>query len=209
MEKIVHKHVFNFFKDNNVITPLQSGFVPGDSTTNQFLDIYNTFCKALDEGKEARAVFCDVSKAFDRVWHKGLLFKLNSVGINGTLLQWFTDYLKDRKQHVVLPGVSSDWCFIKAGVPQGSILGPLLFLVFINDIVEEINSSIRFFSYDTSLNIINDDPLDAAIKLIADLSRIDVWASMWLVTFNSSKSESLIFSRKVNKPYHPPIYMNY
>ena len=127
MEKNVHKHVFNFFKDNNVITTLQSGFVPGDSTTNQLLDIYNTFCKALDEGKEVRAVFCDVSKTFDRVWHKGLLFKLNSVGINGTLLQWFTDYLKDRKQRVVLPGVSSDWCFIKAGVPQGSILGPLLF----------------------------------------------------------------------------------
>ena len=180
-----------------------------DSTTNQLLDIYNTFCQALDEGKEVRAVFCDVSKAFDRVWHKGLLFKLNSVGINGTLLQWFTDYLKDRKQRVVLPGVSSDWCFIKAGVPQGSILGPLLFLVFINDIVEEINSSIRLFADDTSLYIIVDDPLDAAIKLNADLSRIDMWASTWLVTFNPSKSESLIFSRKVNKPYHPPIYMNY
>ena len=87
MEKIVHKHVFNFFKDNNVITILQSGFVPGDSANNQLLDIYNTFCKALDEGKEVRAVFCDVSKVFDRVWHKGLLFKLNSVGINGSLLQ--------------------------------------------------------------------------------------------------------------------------
>ena len=74
-------------------------------------------------------MFCDVSKAFDRVWHKGLLFKLNYVGINGTLLQRFTDYLKDRKQRVVLPRVSSDWCFIKAGVPQGSILRPLLFLV--------------------------------------------------------------------------------
>ena len=79
MEKIVHKNVFNLFKDNNVITTLQSGFVPGDSTTNQLLDLYNTFCKALDEGKEVCAVFCDVSKAFDRVWHKGLLFKLSSV----------------------------------------------------------------------------------------------------------------------------------
>ena len=94
-------------------------------------------------------------------------------------------------------------------MPQGSILGPLLFLVFINDIVEEINSSIRHFADDTSLYIIVDDPLDSAIKLNADLSRIDMWASMWLVTFNPSKSESLIFSRKVNQPYHPPIYMNY
>ena len=109
----------------------QSGFVPGDSTTNQLLDIYNTFCKALDEGKEIGAVFCDVSKAFDRVWHKGLQFKLNSVGINGTLLKWFTDYLKDRKQNVVLPGVSSDWCFIKAGVPQGSIMRLVFFLVLL------------------------------------------------------------------------------
>ena len=154
-------------------------------------------------------MFCDVSKAFDRVWHKCLLFKLNSVGINGTVLQWFTDYLKDRKQRVVLPEVSSDWCFIKAGVPQGSILGPLLFLVFIYDTVEEINSSIRLFTNDTSLYIIVDDPLDAAIKLNAELSRIDMWASMWHVTFNLSKSESFIFSRKVNKPYHPPIYINY
>ena len=84
--KNFHKHVFHFFKDKNVITTLQSGFVPGDSTTNQLRDIYNTFCKALDEGKEVHAVFCDVSKAFDRVWHKGLLYKLNSVGIIGTLL---------------------------------------------------------------------------------------------------------------------------
>ena len=140
---------------------------------------------------------------------QSLLFELNSVGINSTLLQWFTDYLKDRKQRAVLPGVSSDWCFIKAGVLQGSIIGPLLFLVFINDTAEEITSSIRLFAHDTSLYIIVDDPLDYDIKLNADLLRIDMWASMWLVTINPSKSESLIFSRKVNKPYHPSIYMNY
>ena len=76
MENVIHKHMFNFFKDHEVLTRLQSGFVPGDSTANQLVDIYNTFCKALDDGKEVRAVFCDISKAFDRVWHKGLLFKL-------------------------------------------------------------------------------------------------------------------------------------
>ena len=103
------------------------------------MNIYNTFSKALDDGKEVRAVFCDVSKAFNRVWHKGLLFKLTYVGIKGTLLQWFTDYLKIKKQRVILPGVSSDWCFIKVGVAQRYILRELLFLVFINDIVEEMN----------------------------------------------------------------------
>ena len=104
MEKIVHKHVFNFFSANNVITSLQSGFVPGDSTANQLVDIYNTFSKALDDGLEVKAVFCDISKAFDRVWQKGFLLKLKSVGLSGSLLGWFQNYLSYRKQRVVLPG---------------------------------------------------------------------------------------------------------
>ena len=84
LEKIVHKHLFNFIRDNNILTTLQSGFVPGDSTVNQLVDIYNTFCHSLDQGKEVRAVFCDISKAFDRVWHRGLLYKLESAGISGS-----------------------------------------------------------------------------------------------------------------------------
>ena len=107
--------------DHHVINTLQPGFVPGDSTVNQLVDIYNTFCQAMGEGKEVRAIFCDISKAFDRVWHKDLLFKLNPVGISGSLLQWFTDYLDNRKQRVVIPGVCSDWSLVKAGVPQGLI----------------------------------------------------------------------------------------
>ena len=208
LEKIIQKYVFNFLNDHHVITTLQSGFVPGDSTVNQLVEIYNTFCQALDEGKEVRAIFCDISKAFDRVWHKGLLFKLNSVGISGSLLQWFTDYLDDRKQRVVIPGVCSDWSFVKAGVPQGSILGPLLFLLYINDIVENINSSIRLFADDTSLYIIVDNPTQAAYQLNSDLLKIHQWATKWLVTFNPSKSESVIFSRKRNKPIHPNIFMD-
>ena len=96
-----------FLMDHEVLTTLQSGFISGDSTVNQLVDIYNSFCKAIDEGKEVRAIFCDFSKAFDRVWHKGLLYKLQTVGITGQLLQWFTDYLNNRKQRVVLQGVFS------------------------------------------------------------------------------------------------------
>ena len=155
-----------------------------------------------------RAIFCDISKAFDRVWHKGLLYKLQTVGITGHLLQWFTDYLNNRKQRVVLPGVFSHWTDLKAGVPQGSILGPLLFLIYINDIVRNINSSIRLFADDTSLYIIVENPIQEATILNSDLSQIYTWASNWLVTFNPSNPELLLFSRKLVKPLHPTLYMN-
>ena len=101
MEKIVHKHMFNFFLNQHAIISLQSGFVPGDSTVNQLVDIHNTFCKALDDGKEVRAIFLDVSKAFDRVWHKGLLYKLKHKGIDETLLQWLASYLSNRKKELL------------------------------------------------------------------------------------------------------------
>ena len=119
-----------------------------------------------------RAIFCDISKAFDRVRHKGLLYKLQKVGITGPLLQWFTDYLNNRKQRVVLPGVFSHWTDLKAGVPQGSILGPLLFFIYINDILRNINSSIHLFADDTSLYIIVENPIQAVTILNSDLSQI-------------------------------------
>ena len=208
MEKIIHKHMFNYFNDHSIITCLQSGFVPGDSTVNQLVDIYNTFCKALDNGLEVRAVFCDISKAFDRVWHKGLIYKLKRAGINGLLLDWLSDYLTNRKQRVVIPGGRSDWQFIRAGVPQGSILGPLLFLLYINDIVTDIQSCVRLFADDTSLYIIVDNPISAAEMINTDLETIHRWAEKWLVKFNPSKSESLLVSRKNNRNMHPPLIMN-
>ena len=80
MERCVHKRLYNYVTVNRILTPLQSGFVHGDSTTYQLLDIYHTFCEAVDRGKEVRAGFCDVSKAFERVWRRGLLYKLSGIG---------------------------------------------------------------------------------------------------------------------------------
>ena len=104
--------------------------------------------------------------------HQGLLYKLESAGISGSLLSWFKDYLKDRKQRVVLQGSASSWAFIKTSVPQGSILGPLLSLIYINDIVDDVHSSIRLFADDTSLYIIVDNPISAADELNADFAKI-------------------------------------
>ena len=175
---------------------------------NQLLFLYNAFCKALDAGKEVRVIFCDISKAFDRVWHAGLIHKLRAAGISGDLLDWFTNSLFKRRQRVVLPGVESLWTFIKAGIPQGSILGPLLFLLFINDIVNEIHANIRLFADDSSLYLIVKHPGVTAQLLSIDLETIAKWAWLCLVTFNPSKSESLLISRKVNVPIHPPIFMH-
>ena len=90
LEKVVHKYLLNYIRDHEILSALQSGFIPGDSTVNQIVDIYNTFCKSLVEGKEVRAVFCDISKAFDREWRRGLLFKLESIGVSDSLLPYYS-----------------------------------------------------------------------------------------------------------------------
>ena len=205
LERLMFKHLYNYLLDIKFITPFQSGFIPGDCTVNQLTFLYNSFCKALDDGKEIRIVFFDISKAFDRVWHRGLLAKLNSIGLSKNLLNWFENYLRDRRQRVVIPGAKSDWASIYAGVPQGSILGPLLFLIFINDIVRDIHSNIRLFADDTSLYLVVDHANHAADCLNSDISKITEWAKTWLVSFNPAKTESLLISRKVNKPVHPPL----
>ena len=204
MERCIHKHMYNYAIEHQVLTPFQSGFVQGDSTTFQLLHTYHTFCNAVDSGKEVRAVFCDISKAFDRVWHRGLIHKLSGIGCSENVTKWFSSYLTGRKQRAVLNGQASDWTPVQAGVPQGSILGPLLFLIYINDIVKDIGCSIRLFADDTSLYIIVESPQIAANFINIDLSTINNWAADWLVDFNMKKSFSMILSRKLHPPQHPP-----
>jgi hypothetical protein len=208
-EKIVFKYVYNYFRDNFIISINQSGFLPGRSTVTQLLEIYHQFCNAVDSNKEIRVVFLDISKAFDKVWHKGILYKLSKCGIGGNLLLWFQDYLKDRLQRVVINGQHSNWGKISAGVPQGSVLGPLLFLLYINDLTQCIHHcNIRLFADDTCLFIEVDNREEAALFINKDLADIVQWSRKWLVTFQPVKTKSLIVSNKKDAHLNPPVYIN-
>ena len=113
--------------------------------------MYHSQYQSLDDGLETRAVFLDMSKTFDKVWHNGLLFKLKKNGISGNLLNVITDFLYQRKQRIVLNGQHLSWANVEAAVPQGSILGPLFFLIYMNDLSDGLTSNPKLFADDTSL----------------------------------------------------------
>ena len=139
-----------------------------------------------------------------------MLHKLSGIGCSDKVLCWFRSYLSCRKQrvHVVVGGQASDWASVEAGVPQGSIIGPLLFLIYINDIVRNIGANIRLFADDTSLYIVVDSPLISAAILNVDLSTIGNWADAWSVSFHAGTTVSMIISRKAEPPVHPLLTMN-
>ena len=209
MEKIVFKYLFNFFLDNDIISRWQSGFMPGCSTTCQLLEIYHTFCSAVSDGKEIRVVFLDISRAFDRVWHAGLLHKLRVAGVSGNLLYWLGDYLRDRQQRVCIDGQFSEWARLLAGVPQGSVLGPLLFLIFINDVTHVIqHTQLRLFADDTCVFITVDNRDQATDQVNMDLSSIMKWSEDWLVSFSAAKTKSMVVSNKLDSHLNAHVHMS-
>ena len=136
LERLIFNEMFRFLIEDNLIPSNQSDFKPGGSCINQLLSITHEIHRSFNDAIEVRGVFLDILKAFDKVWHNGIIFKLKQNGISGKLLSVSSDFLKDKKQRVTSNGKVSSWTGVNVGFPQGSILSPLLSLVYIDELAD-------------------------------------------------------------------------
>ena len=194
-EKITYKRIYEFLEKHNILYDLQFGFRAKHSTTHALINITEKIRLALDNGKSACGIFIDLQKAFDTVNHDILLKKMNHYGFRGKINEWLRSYLCERNQKVIINGISSESRFIHHGVPQGSVLGPILFLLYINDLHNCIKNSTTFhFADDTNLLNISHNYKKEVNK---DLKSLVQWLKANKISLNNDKTE-LIYFHKVN-----------
>ena len=150
-EKVVQGRVVKFWRELHIFNPNQFAYLSGKSTVAQLLSSFNDWASAWNSSRPTDIAFLDLSKAFNSVPHERLLLRLNRHGIEGPLLTWFCNFFTNRQQRVVIRGTCSNWSPVKSGVPQGTILGPILFLIYINDISDSISSNVKLFANDTKV----------------------------------------------------------
>jgi hypothetical protein len=156
----------------------QSGFLKGHSTVYQLLEIYHSACQYLNKKLYSIIISCNLSKAFDRVWHVGFIQKLRSYGISGKVLDWVKDYISNRQQVVFINNETSNYGDIKVGVPQGSVLDPLLFMLYANDITDNLHNLARLFADDTSISYSGSNFETMETDINNDLINVNEWAKI-------------------------------
>ena len=186
MEAIVKEQIMNHLLANDLLSDHQHGFVPGRSCSTQLLKVIDEWTNALDQGQPLDVVYLDFAKAFDSVPHKRLLCKLSGYGIRGKLLIWIEAFLSNRWQRVMVKGKASGWSEVSSGVPQGSVLGPLLFLIFINDLPDVVKSSMKIFADDTKVYH-TVSTLPDIQELQDDIDALQTWSQNWQLPFNTKK----------------------
>ena len=200
LEKLMYKKLYTFLNNNNVIYNLHFVFRQQYSTSHAFSNITENIRKALDDGNIGCGVSVDLQKAFDTVDHKILLAKLNLYGIRGVSNDWFKSYLSNCNQYVSINGFDSGLNSISCGVPQGSVLGPLLFLLYIND----LNQAIKFCKFDHFADDTNLICLSNSIKKLnklinTDLKHLVNWLNPNKISLNVKKTEMIIFKPNQKK----------
>ena len=194
-EKIIRKHIMEHMTKNELFSKRQYGFLGGRSTVLQLLCAMDNWTEALDEGKTVDCIYADFKKAFDKVPHKRLMVKIRAYGIKENICNWIEDFLKDRKQRVSVNGKYSAWEKMISGIPQGTVLGPLLFVIFINDLPEDIESLIYLFADDSKIWKVIESMGDRE-TLQRDLQKMKEWSKIWLLQFHPDKLKHLQISRK-------------
>ena len=201
LEHIIVRHLMTHLESHNILTDLQHGFRRGFSCESQLLNTLDDLTKSYDKKQQVDVAILDFSKAFDVVSHRKLLHKLSHYGIKGSLHLWITHFLQDRKQSVVIDGHHSDQVSVASGVPHGTCLGPILFLIYINDITVNIKCQLRLFA-DDALIYTQVRSFSDHIKLQNDLITLENWANTWGMRFNPSKCYVLSITKKIDPPLH-------
>ena len=190
METVIRDSIVRFLEESHVLNDSQHGFRNKRSCVTNLLDFFHYVFDVYDESKAVDVVYLDFQKAFDKVPHKRLLSKVLSHGIAGNIHIWLKDWLSERKQRVVINGFTSSWLDVKSGVPQGSVLGPILFLLYVNDIDDGLNCKVSKFADDTKIACKVTTTREKE-TLQSDLDQLTHWANKWQMQFNVEKCKVL------------------
>ena len=195
IESIVRDKIMDHMKNNNLFSNKQFGFLDGRSTVLQLLTVLDKWTKIIDEGGKIDCVYFDFKKAFDKVPHQRLIYKAEQYGIKGEIINWIKSFLNSRTQQVVINGESSECKDVTSGIPQGSVLGPLLFVIFINDLPDQVKSDMYLFADDTKVFRRISTKEDKEI-LQEDINEMLKWADKWQLEFHPDKCVKMSINNK-------------